>query len=100
MTYRTTMNRLVRRTCRFLFTLALPATGLVPVLAQGADQAPNQAVILQYHHVSTQTPPSTSLSLEDFSTHMHYLKDNGFTILPLEDVVHALRSGASLPDRS
>ncbi|HHX81948.1 MAG TPA: polysaccharide deacetylase family protein [Pseudomonadaceae bacterium] len=102
------MNRLVRRTCRFLLILTLPASGSASLLAQGvdesanesADQAPGQAVILQYHHVSTQTPPSTSLSLEDFSTHMHYLKDNGFTVLPLEDVVHALRDGTSLPDRS
>ena len=69
--------------------------------AQEASGAlPAQAVILQYHHVDSRTPPSTSLDSETFRTHMHYLRDNGFAVLRLEEVVDALRTGASLPDRS
>jgi peptidoglycan/xylan/chitin deacetylase (PgdA/CDA1 family) len=67
--------------------------------AAGA-QYENQAVILQYHHVSTSTPPVTSLSPAAFETHMRYLADNGFTVLPLEQVVSALMEGSPLPDRS
>lgn len=63
-------------------------------------QYPDQAVILQYHHVSTSTPPVTSLSEDAFRTHMAYLADNDFTVLPLEDVVRALREGGSLPDKT
>lgn len=77
-----------------LFTLFLGLTA--PALAQeGAS-----AVILQYHHVSTDTPPSTSLSEEDFRIHMEYLRDNGFAILPLERVLAALRAGDALPERA
>lgn len=81
---------------RFLFLLSfLP---LCPPAAQA--QAPSGAVILQYHHVSTATPPSTSLSPEDFRVHMDYLRDNGFSVLPLEEVLDALRGGRDLPERT
>ncbi|MDT8399759.1 MAG: polysaccharide deacetylase family protein [Pseudomonadales bacterium] len=65
-----------------------------------AAQYPDQAVILQYHHVSTHTPPVTSLSPEEFKTHMTYLATNGFQIAALESVVNKLQGGESLPDRT
>jgi biofilm PGA synthesis lipoprotein PgaB len=66
----------------------------------GHAQGEPQAVILQYHHVHTATPPVTSISPADLRVHLQYLKDEGFAVLPLEQVVEALRSGAGLPDRS
>ena len=60
----------------------------------------NQAVILQYHHVSTETPPVTSLSPEAFRTHMLFLQENAFTILPLEKVIKDLQDGNLLPDKT
>lgn len=60
----------------------------------------NQAVILQYHHVSTQTPPITSLSPDAFKVHMNYLHEQGFTVLPLEEVTNRLNSGDLLPDKT
>lgn len=66
------------------------------LLAQGEPQA----VILQYHHIGTDTPPVTSLGVEDLRAHLQYLRDNDFTVLPLEQVLQALRTGASLPPRS
>ena len=67
-----------------------------PLQAQHADQA----VILQYHFISTSTPPVTSTSPEDFRRHMDYLQDNDFVILPLEEIISKLRNGESLPDYS
>ncbi len=69
-----------------------------PLLLQA--QPENQAVILQYHHVSTSTPPVTSLSPESFTLHMDYLENSGFTVLPLEEVISKLRNGSTLPDKS
>ncbi|HEY0962850.1 MAG TPA: polysaccharide deacetylase family protein [Pseudomonadales bacterium] len=69
-------------------------------LAAAQDASPASAVILQYHHVSANTPRVTSVNLDEFRAHMDYLRDNGFTVLPLEDIVTALRNGDSLPDRS
>jgi peptidoglycan/xylan/chitin deacetylase (PgdA/CDA1 family) len=65
-----------------------------------ANELPPQAVILQYHHVATSTPRSTSVTPEEFRTHMDYLRDNGFTVLRLEDVLQALRDGSPLPDKT
>jgi len=62
--------------------------------------AENQGVILQYHFISTETPPVTSTSPADFLRHMDYLADNGFSILPLEELIDRVRSGESVPDFS
>lgn len=78
----------------FFALLLLSAT----VLAADNDQA--QAVILQYHHISSTTPRSTSVTADEFRLHMEYLRDNGFTVLPLQDIVQALRQNAPLPDKT
>jgi len=49
------------------------------------------AVILQYHHVSENTPPSTSIAPAQFKLHMQYLKDNGFKVVPLNQIVDAIK---------
>jgi peptidoglycan/xylan/chitin deacetylase (PgdA/CDA1 family) len=84
------------------FQRCAPALALLLLLASPSLQAQTapQAVILQYHHVSTQTPASTSISPDAFRAQINYLKDNGFTVLPLEQVVSALRTGSELPDRT
>lgn len=56
-----------------------------------------QAVILQYHHISSATPRSTSVTPDEFKAHMDYLRDHDFTVLPLASVLTALQSGEALP---
>lgn len=58
------------------------------------------AVVLQYHHVDTTTPASTSTSPERFGMHLDYLADNDFDVVPLAVLVDALRAGRALPDRT
>lgn len=74
--------------------------GLCILLLPGAVYSQNQAVVLQYHHVSTETPPITSLNPDAFKGHMNYLKDNGFAVLRLEDVISSLKSDTPLPDKT
>jgi biofilm PGA synthesis lipoprotein PgaB len=62
--------------------------------------AESQGVILQYHFISTKTPPVTSTSPVDFRRHMDYMADNGFTIMPLEELIERVRSGEAVPDFS
>lgn len=52
-----------------------------------------QAVILQYHHVSDDTPTSTSISPAQFRKHLDWLADNDFQVLPLPEIVATLRTG-------
>ena len=67
----------------------LPSTGA----------AADHAVVLQYHHISAETPRSTSLTLEEFTAHLDYLDANGFSILPLAAILDSLRSDGALPDK-
>ena len=79
---------------------ALLALLLLPATALPADSYQSQAVILQYHHISSTTPRSTSVTADEFRQHMEYLRDNGFTVLPLQDIVQALRQNMPLPDKA
>ncbi|MEI6860386.1 MAG: polysaccharide deacetylase family protein [Shewanella sp.] len=48
------------------------------------------AVILQYHHVSEDTPTITSVTPAQFKEQMQYLADNDFIVSPLSQVVDAI----------
>jgi len=63
-------------------------------------QAANHAVILQYHHFGSDTPESTSISLETFDKQLRYLRNNNFTVLPLWDIIAKIRGGKALPERT
>ena len=58
------------------------------------------AVILQYHHVSNETPKSTSISPEQFTAHMQYLKDNNFTVVPLSTIIDQIKRQQPLKDKT
>ncbi|TLU64623.1 polysaccharide deacetylase [Thalassotalea litorea] len=58
------------------------------------------AVILVYHHVSSETPASTSLSAEQFKKHLTYLRDNGFTVMALNDLIDSLKAGKTIVDKA
>ena len=72
---------------------------LIMLLASTTVNAASHCVILQYHHFSDDTPAITSVTLEQFDDHLEYLKRNHFNVLPLRDVVKALKQGQELPDR-
>ena len=59
---------------------------------------PNAAILL-YHHVSSSTPASTSISPETFKSHMEYLETH-HTVVPLEDVVSAIQNNTTLPEKA
>lgn len=67
---------------RLLVTLGL----LLPLSAPAA-------VVLMYHHVSEETPASTSVAPAQFADHLQRLSDNGFRVLPLDELVEAVRQG-------
>jgi len=50
--------------------------------------APSHAgVALLYHHVATDTPAITSITPEQFDRHMDIIEEEGFTVLPLHELV-------------
>lgn len=65
-----------------------------------SSQAAQHGVIVLYHHVAEDTPPSTTISPDDFRRHLEFLRDNDFNVMALDDMIEALRSKRDIPDRS
>ena len=63
-----------------------------------SSAAADYAIILQYHHFGDDTPPSTSVTLEQFDQHLTYLAEHQFTVWPVEKIVSRLQQGAELPE--
>lgn len=79
--------------------------GLLAVLAVGLMMAApvaggDHAVILEYHHVETDTPPSTSVTPETFEKHLAYLAENDFKVWSLKRILSRLEAGEPLPERT
>lgn len=74
--------------------------GLLLGVAAPAVAADDHAVILEYHHVSADTPPSTSVTPATFKKHLAYLADNGFHVWPLVRILRHLEQGKALPENT
>lgn len=83
-----------------LFLSLVLCTGIA--LPQSEDQGlvDDHVVILLYHHVATATPASTSVTPELFAAHLRFLRDEGYTVLPLDDVLWRLTKGKPFPNNS
>jgi len=57
-------------------------------------------VILQYHHISEETPAATSVSPARFEAHLEAIAASGYQVLDLASVTGPLRNGEALPDKS
>lgn len=73
----------------FLFLLCITA----PALA-------SEAVFLMYHRFGEAAYPATSVTLDQFEDHIEYLKDNNFNIMPVPEIVSALKNNTSLPEKT
>jgi len=58
------------------------------------------AVILQYHHVATDTPRTTSVTPAEFRQQMQHLKDLGYQVVSLDIIIDALVQQKPLPDKA
>lgn len=56
--------------------------------------------ILVYHHVSENTPASTSVSPATFRQHLQFLADNNYNLISLEEGLTAVQNGQPLPKHS
>lgn len=64
-----------------------------------ARQSPSIAILV-YHHVSEDTPSSTSVSPSSFEAHLDYLEEQRFDVVSLPQLVAALSNGGPLPRRA
>jgi peptidoglycan/xylan/chitin deacetylase (PgdA/CDA1 family) len=76
------------------------AVGTGVAAAAAAQAESTSAVVLMYHRFGEEKYPATNIRLEQLDAHIAFLKDGGFTVLPLEQVVAALKVRASLPPKA
>jgi len=58
------------------------------------------AIILQYHHVATDTPRTTSVTPAEFRQQMQHLKDLGYQVVSLDLIIDGLVQHKPLPDNA
>lgn len=73
-----------------LIALAMPA------LAAAADSA----AILVYHRFGEDKYPSTNIRNEQFEAHIRELTKKRYNVLPVSEILAAIRAGEPLPDRT
>jgi peptidoglycan/xylan/chitin deacetylase (PgdA/CDA1 family) len=62
--------------------------------------AQSSAVIIMYHRFDENQYPTTNTTLEQLDAHIKELKSGPYTVLPVAEIVHRLKSGGQLPDRT
>lgn len=95
---RTGMARKIFRTLRTVGAtmLALAIWVSTPNPAAAADSA----VILIYHRFGETSFPSTNIRLDQLEAHIAELTSGPYTVLPVPEIVSAIREGRPLPDRT
>lgn len=60
----------------------------------------NALVVLQYHHISEDTPKATSISPALFEQHLDYLAENDFDVIGLDELAKMIRKDEKFPDKT
>lgn len=72
--------------------------------AQGAQNMPASdgasAVVFMYHRFNEPKYPSTNIRPEQFEAHLKELGNGTYHVMKVEDIIDAIKSGKSLPDRA
>lgn len=75
------------------------APGGVAQLAP-VDLAHSHAVVVMYHRFGESQYPSTSIRLDEFEAHIKELTSGKYHVLPLPEIIAALRDKRKLPDHT
>jgi len=79
--------------------LLVAAGWLGPTFAPEASAA-SSAVVVMYHRFGENDYPSTNTTIEQLDEHIAELKTGGYTVLPLPEIIDAIRGNRPLPDRT
>jgi biofilm PGA synthesis lipoprotein PgaB len=78
-----------------LFLVVLIAGSFAGIVA-----ADDSAVVLMYHRFGEDRYPSTSIRIDQFEAQLEYLRDQNYTVIPLAELLDALRNDTTLPARA
>jgi peptidoglycan/xylan/chitin deacetylase (PgdA/CDA1 family) len=78
--------------------VAATVLGSVPVQAETRGAA--AAVVFAYDRFGEDRTPGASIGIDSFEHHLEELRDDAYSVLPLDRIVEALREGKPLPERA
>lgn len=84
----------------WLSVLVSPSAAQDTADGDTAPAARTSAVVLIYHRFGEDEFPSTSVTMDQFESHIAELAKSDYRVLPLERIVDALIAGEELPDRA
>ena len=64
------------------------------------DAAASSAVVIMYHRIGETKYPSTNIRLDQLEAHIAEMTSGKYHVLPLTEILGALRDGRKLPDRT
>lgn len=73
---------------------------LLPAVWAPAVQAADSGVVIMYHRFGEDSYPTTSVSIEQLDEHIRELQSGSYAVMPLTEMIDALRAGTPLPDRA
>ena len=88
----------MKSSIKALLLCSLLISGIASWTAAAA--AESAAVILMYHRFGETKFLSTNIQLEQFDNHIKELTSGGYNVLPVRDIMIAIRNGKDLPDRT
>ncbi|MEC8727644.1 MAG: polysaccharide deacetylase family protein [Pseudomonadota bacterium] len=77
-----------------VMALAMMISVIIP------SYASDDATIIMYHRFGENRLPSTNIQLDVFEAHLQTIRDEGWTVMPLSEIVSRLKSGETLPDKA
>lgn len=90
------MGKKVTQFRRLPWAIAVLIAGLTTPIVLGADSA----VVLMYHRFGEDRHPSTSIRVDQFEAQLQHLREGGYNVVPLADLLAAIDAASELPDRA
>lgn len=86
-------------TLKFMLKIAFFALLLVSQVASALDEV--KVPILAYHRFGSSVKDEMTIKTSDFAAQLKWLKDNGYTVVPLKAAMNAINgTGAPLPPKA
>ncbi len=98
------VRQLRKRVCAiicFAFWSAIAAAPIAKAQTSlNGEAVASHAVLFIYHRFGEANTPSTNIRLDQFDGHLQELRDGGYNVLPIADIVKALQAGETLADKT
>jgi peptidoglycan/xylan/chitin deacetylase (PgdA/CDA1 family) len=84
-----------------LFFACITSASAAPPVEHPQDRRPAGVPILLYHRFGSEVSDSMTVTSRVFESHLKYLKDNGYTVIPLRQLVdYYIKKGPFPPPKS